>query len=75
MDNISNNNKVAIGIINYLVDIVKYIAVLLYFSFMFWVSFGFFTVFFDEFAATLLSVLMVYISYDSVIRPKLCLPK
>lgn len=42
MDNISNNNKVAVGIINYLVDIVKCIAVLLYFSFMFfWVSFEF----------------------------------
>ena len=75
MDNISNNNKVAVGIINYLVDIVKCIAVLLYFSFMFWVSFGFFTVFFDEFAATLLAVLMVYISYDNVIKPKISLPK
>ena len=71
MDNISNNSKVTVGIINYLVDIVKSIAVLLYFSFIFWASFGFFTIFFNEFAATLLAVLMVYISYDNVIKPKL----
>lgn len=78
--NSSDNNKVknttnSGWLADFIEHIIKYFRVLFYAGTVFWSSFGIIHIFFDEFAATLLAVLVVYLVYDIEVRPKLCLPK
>lgn len=75
--NNSDNTKEVSPIVNmsWLSYLAQYFKVLFYVGLMFDASFSVMHIFFDEFAATMLAVLVVYLMYDSVIRPKICLPK
>lgn len=50
--------------------LIRYFGLLLYVGFLFNVSFSITHIFFDEFAATLLAVLVVYLMYDLEVKPK-----
>lgn len=75
--NNSDNTKEVSPIVNmsWLSYLAQYFKVLFYSGLTFSTSFSVMHIFFDEFAATLLSVLVVYLMYDCVIRPRICLPK
>ena len=55
--------------------LIRYLGLLFYVGLMFNVSFSIMHIFFDEFAATLLSMLVVYLMYDLEVKPKRCLSK
>lgn len=79
MDN-SDNNKVknttnSGWLAEWITGFLRYLGLLFYVGLMFNVSFSIMHIFFDEFAATLLSVLVVYLMYDLEVKPKRCLPK
>lgn len=74
--NNSDNNKVKnttnSGWLAYFVaECIRYFRILFYVGAVFWPSFSIMHIFFDEFAATLLAVLVVYIRYDCVVRDKM----
>lgn len=80
--NNSDNNKVGSTATSnsgwleeWITGLIRYLGLLFYVGLLFNVSFSIMHIFFDEFAATLLSVLVVYLMYDLEVRPKLCLPK
>ena len=78
--NNSDNNKVknttnSGQLAEWITGLIRYFGLLLYVGLLFNVSFSITHIFFDEFAATMLAVLVVYLMYDLEVRPKLCLPK
>lgn len=74
-DNKVKNTTNSGWLAEWITGLIRYLGLLLYVGFMFNVSFSIMHIFFDEFAATLLSVLVVYLGYDIEVRHKLCLPK
>lgn len=80
MNNSDNNNKVknttnSGWLAEWITGLIRYFGLLLYVGLLFNASFSITHIFFDEFAATLLAVLVVYLVYDIEVRPKLCLTK
>ena len=69
-DNKVKNTTNSGWLAEWITGLIRYFGLLLYVGFMFNVSFSIMHIFFDEFAATLLSVLMVYIMYDLEVRPR-----
>jgi hypothetical protein len=74
--NNSDNNKVknttnSGWLADFIEECIRYFRILFYAGAVFWPSFGIMHIFFDEFAATLLAVLVVYIRYDCVVRDKM----
>ena len=69
--NTTNSGQLA----EWITGLIRYFGLLLYVGLLFNISFSIMHIFFDEFAATLLSMLVVYLMYDLEVRPKLCLPK
>lgn len=78
--NNSDNNKVknttnSGQLAEWITCLIRYFGLLLYVGLLFNVSFSIMHIFFDEFAATLLSMLVVYLMYDLEVKPKRCLSK
>lgn len=69
-DNKVKNTTNSGWLAEWITGLIRYFGLLLYVGFMFNVSFSIMHIFFDEFAVTLLSVLMVYIMYDLEVRPR-----
>ena len=69
-DNKVKNTTNSGWLAEWITGFLRYLGLLLYVGFMFNVSFSIMHIFFDEFAATLLAVLMVYIMYDLEVRPR-----
>lgn len=73
MNNSDNNVKNTTNsswLAEWITGLIRYFGLLLYVGFMFNVSFSVMHIFFDEFAATLLSVLVVYLMYDLEVKPR-----
>lgn len=78
--NNSDNNKVknttnSGWLAEWITGLIRYLGLLFYVGLLFNVSFSITHIFFDEFAATLLAVLVVYLMYDLEVKPKRCLSK
>lgn len=69
-DNKVKNTTNSGWLAEWITGLIRYFGLLLYVGFMFNVSFSVMHIFFDEFAATLLSVLVVYLMYDLEVRPR-----
>lgn len=74
MNNSDNNKAGTTNNSNWLADFIteciRYLVLLFYAGLLFNVSFSIMHIFFDEFAATLLAVLVVYLRYDYSVRDK-----
>ena len=75
MNNSDNNkattNSSSTKFADFIEHTIRYLGLLLYSGLVFWSSFGLLHIFFDEFAATLLAVLVVYLIYDREVRTKM----
>ena len=74
-DNKVKNTTNSGWLAEWVTGLIRYFGLLLYVGLLFNVSFSIMHIFFDEFAATLLSVLVVYLMYDLEVKPKRCLSK